>query len=316
MAAVSCSIAVAQQPAQQNMPPAQSAPWPGLGSGTSPDEVKASIELAPELHRGISAQQMLRDRRRLDKALAALVPQRKGVVDAYVVTIALDSEPVFAREAKEAGKVLSRRYNAAGRTMVLAGPDGKNDEAPRGSISALLVTLARISELMDPDEDVLVLYSTSHGMPQGLAYRYGDMGYGILSPARLKGVLEELKLQRRVLMLSACYSGVFIPVLASSDTAILTASAANRTSFGCEPDNDWTFFGDALINHALRKPQGLEQAAEEANRLVVDWESRKLLLASLPQISVGEGAKLWLRALDARVPKIATNPVGKPSLGE
>lgn len=259
---------------------------------------------------------MLRDRRRLDQALAALAPQRKGVVDAYVVSVALDSEPVFAREAKEAGSVLSQRYDAAGRTVVLAGPDGKKDEAPRGSIGALLVTLARISELMDPDEDVLVLYSTSHGTPQGLAYRYGDMGYGILSPKRLGETLEELNLRRRILMLSACYSGVFVPALASDDTAILTASAANRTSFGCAPDNDWTFFGDALINHALRKPQGLEQAAEEANRLVVDWESRKLLFASLPQTSVGKGAKQWLRTLDARAPKLATSPVGKPSMGK
>ena len=307
---------MAQGSQQQNLPPAQSAPWPGLASGVTPDDQNASLALAPELHRAIPAQEMLRDRRRLDAALAALAPQRKGVVDAYVVAIALDSEPVFAREAKEAGKVLSHRYNAAGRTVVLAGPDGKKDEAPRGSITSLLITLARIAEVMDPNEDVLVLYSTSHGMPQGLAYRYGDTGYGILSPKRLHDVLEELRLQRRMLILSACYSGVFVPVLADRETAILTASAANRTSFGCAPDNDWTFFGDALINHALRKPQPLAQAADEANRLIVDWESRKFLFASLPQVSVGEGAKLWLEALDARIPRVATGPEGKPSMGE
>ena len=39
---------------------------------------------------------------------------------------------------------------------------------------------------MDNREDVLVLYTTSHGMDLGLAYHYGDTGYGILSPARLK----------------------------------------------------------------------------------------------------------------------------------
>jgi len=32
-----------------------------------------------------------------------------------------------------------------------------------------------------------------------------------------------------VLILSACYSGVFVPVLASPDTAILTAAASTRT---------------------------------------------------------------------------------------
>ena len=49
----------------------------------------------------------------MTRALATLQPQRKGVVDAYVVTVGLDSDPVFGREAREAGKVLSRRYDAA-----------------------------------------------------------------------------------------------------------------------------------------------------------------------------------------------------------
>src|SRR5690606_3024205 len=109
-------------------------------------------------------------------------PQRRGTVDAYVVAIALDSDPVFAREAREAGRVLSRRYDAAGRTITLAGPDGRSGGLPKGSITSLTLALARIAELMDPNEDVLVLYSTSHGAPVGLAYHEGDTGYGILSP--------------------------------------------------------------------------------------------------------------------------------------
>ena len=86
---------------------------------------------------------------------------------------------------------------------------------------------------MDPDDDVLVLYTTSHGLKLGLAYHYGDTGYGVLSPARFKSVLEELGIKRRILLLSACYSGVFVDQMASADTAILTAAASNRTSFGC-----------------------------------------------------------------------------------
>ena len=37
-----------------------------------------------------------------------------GVVDAYVVVAALDADPVFNREAREAGRVLARRFDAAG----------------------------------------------------------------------------------------------------------------------------------------------------------------------------------------------------------
>ncbi|MEL6827929.1 MAG: hypothetical protein AAFN91_16900, partial [Pseudomonadota bacterium] len=63
-----------------------------------------------------AAKEMLEQRRRLDRALDGLAHQKSGQVEAYVVTIALDSDPVFAREAREASKVLERRYNARGRT--------------------------------------------------------------------------------------------------------------------------------------------------------------------------------------------------------
>lgn len=294
-----------------NDPTPHTLPAPGLVGGNSKTEREAALALGPELERGVSVRDMLAQRRKLDAVLANIPAQRPGVMDTYVVSIALDSDPVFAREAREAGKVLGRRYSAEDRTQVLAGPDGKGDELPRGSLTALYLVLARLSEVMDTDEDVLVLYTTSHGLPQGLYYHYGDTGYGILSPKRFKLVLDELGIERRLLILSACYSGVFIPELQSDNTAILTASAANRTSFGCAPDNDWTFFGDALINRALRKPLPLSQASNEANLSIADWESRRKLLSSLPQRSIGTAAQVWLTALEAQMPQDTTQPTGK-----
>ncbi len=297
-------------------PPEHVAPYPDLGSGKSRADRRKSYELGPELKRGIPARTLLEQRRRLDRALADLKPQRRGTVDAYVVTIALDSDPVFAREAREAGRVLQRRYDAAGRMLTLAGPDGSRDDLPHGSIETLIVTLAALSEVMDPAEDVLVLYTTSHGTELGLAYHYGDTGYGLLSPARFSEVLGELGIRRRILMLSACFSGVFVDPLASHDTAILTAAAANRSSFGCEADNDWTFYGDALINNALRSPKPLAQVADDAHSLVAKWEVERRLLASLPQVRIGAGVGEWLPALEARMPTVASAPVGRPAIGE
>jgi hypothetical protein len=307
--------AAPQAPAQRGpvQPPEHLSPYPDLGSGNTRKERRESYELGPEMQRGVPAKAMLEQRRRLDRALDNIKPQRRGTIDAYVVSIALDSDPVFAREAREAGRVLARRYDADGRTLVLAGPDGARDDLPQGSIAALTVSLARLAEIMDPDEDVLVLYTTSHGLDLGLAYHYGDTGYGVLSPARFKAVLEELGIKRRVLMLSACFSGVFIEPLASPDTAILTAAAANRSSFGCEAENDWTFYGDALINNALRQPVSLEAAAGEAVNLVARWEAERRLLASLPQVRIGASAKRWLAELEARMPAEATSPVGRPA---
>src|SRR4051812_13221728 len=154
------------------------------------------------------------DARRLSGALAALKAERAGVVDAYVVVVALDGDPVFSREAREAGRVLASRFDAAGRTIVLANDEGQNKADAPGSPYTLALALARVAELVDRSEDVLVLYSTSHGIPnQGLVYKDMARGAGIVSPARLAEMLEPLGLKNRLLMLQACFSGQFVPAL-------------------------------------------------------------------------------------------------------
>ena len=307
--------ALAQQPAEPIHPPPHYAPWPNLGTGQNEGQIQGSLMLGPELQRAQSPRAMLAERRKLDAALAALQPQRRGTVDAYVVAIALDSDPVFSREAREAGRVLTRRYGAEGRTITLAGPDGRSAALAKGSLTSLTLTLARIAELMDPAEDVLVLYSTSHGAPVGLAYHEGDSGYGILSPSRLGVVLGELGIRRRIVLLSACHAGVFVPFLGSPDTVIVTAASAERKSFGCQAENDWTFFGDALVNTALRKPQPLAAAASEARALIAGWEAGSGLEPSQPQAVFGASVDQWLTALEARVPRAATERVGAPAIG-
>lgn len=296
----------------QDRPPEHTTGWPEMIAGDSGVE---GLEGGPELQRGRTPQAMLADQRRLTAALAALQPERKGVVDAYVVSIALDSDPVFAREARESARVLARRYDAEGRTLVFAGADGRGGRPlPVGSISTLTLALARIAEVMDRNQDVLVLYLTSHGAPDaGLAYHDGDQGFGILSPARFAAILDGLGIRNRLLLLSACYSGAFVPRLMSDTTAILTAASASRSSFGCRAENDWTFFGDALVNHALRKPQPLADAAAEARQTIIGWERAGRLDPSMPQVTIGDGVAAWLAPLEARMPKAATAPVGAPA---
>ncbi len=290
--------------------------WPGLGTGEDQSEMQVSLELGPELDRDRSPVWMLADQRRLDRALAALQPQKKGVVDAYVVAIGLDSDPIFGREAREAGKVLSRRYNAVGHTIVLAGTDGSGpSDLPNGDPRALALTLARIAELMDKNEDVLILYTAGHGAQVGLAYHDGDEGFGIISPARMARMFDELGIKNRLLILSACYSGVFVPSMASDTTALFTAASADRTSFGCAADKDWTFFGDAMINHALRQPVPLAKAGDDARALIAKWEGMDPdIVPSQPQVSIGSGVGKWLAPLEARMPKTATPMVGRPAI--
>jgi hypothetical protein len=94
---------------------------------------------------------------------------------------------------------------------------------------------------------------------------------------------------------------------------IVTAAAADRTSFGCAAENDWTYFGDAFINRALRKPQPLTSAFAEAKSLVSSWEAQGGGQPSQPQLSVGANVSRWLDPLEKRMPKAATQPVGRPA---
>ena len=309
------ACAASALPAQTYRPPAHTVPPPPIFERASPQEVQTAADGGMQLEHHRPARWSLAEHRRLDAALSALAPQRKRVVDAYVVAVALDSDPVFGREAREAGKVLARRYDAVGRTIVLAGSDGSADtKLPRGSPDNIAAALARVAEVMDVKEDALILYATSHGAPIGMVYNDGDHGYGAVSPYRLWQMLSDLGLSNRMLLVSACYAGVFVPLLASDTSIIVTASSAERSSFGCVSDNDWTFFGDALINHALRKPQPLSVAVNEANNLIAKWEGDAKLLASQPQASFGSGAATWLAALEARSPKAVSAPVGRPAI--
>jgi len=297
---------VAQEP-----PPPHTGEPPLFGTA-SPQEAVALANGAVAIEHDRTAVHQLTQHRRLAAALSALGAQRPGKVDAYVVAVALDSDPVFAREAREAGRVLTRRYAATGRSVTLAGSDGRGGSAlAMGSPAAIATVLARIAELMDKREDVLVLYMTAHGAPLGIVYNDGDQGYGVISPTALWTMLSMLGIENRLVLVSACFSGTFVPLLASDTSAILTASSADRTSFGCRADNDWTFFGDAMINHALRKGQPLARAAAEAQATIAGWEKADALDPSQPQVSIGAGVARWLAALEPAPDGGA--PVGRPA---
>lgn len=256
--------------------------------------------------------QQLADHRRIQAAIRTLKPQRKNVVDAYVIVVGLDSDPVFNREAREAGRVLSRRFGADGRTIVLAADEGPSKASAPGSLNHLAIALAATAEVMDRNEDVLVLYSTSHGHPLGgLVYKDVARGIGALPPPKLAQVIDAPGFRNRLLILQACYSGQFVPSLAAEGTIVATAAAADRPSFGCSAGNDWTLYGHALINVAMREPQPLESQFRRASEIVAEAEQRAGLPPSNPQLSIGRATAGWLKAIEARAPKTATKPVGE-----
>src|SRR5687768_3211443 len=197
--ALALSCTASAQVAGYVAPRHTAGPSPLLVAG-SDFEIAIRADAGTQIERDRRPADELAEHRKLDRALAALARQRPGTVDAYVLAVALDSDPVFGREARAAAQVLQHRYGAAGRTLVLAGSDGSApSNLPRGSPATLAVALARLAELMDENEDALILYTTSHGAPFGLYYNDADNGYGAISPNRLRAMLDQLGLRNRLL---------------------------------------------------------------------------------------------------------------------
>jgi hypothetical protein len=152
--------------------------------------------------------------------------------------------------------------------------------ASRRNLGAAVHALAAV---MDRDEDVLVLFMTSHGGSGGMAMRLPGGGSAMLSAPELKATLDGEGIRNRVVIVSACYGGVFVEPLATDNTIVLTAADARSTSFGCAPGRDWTYFGDALFRQSLRPGINFKHAFERARILIRGWEMMDRVPPSNPQ---------------------------------
>lgn len=235
----------------------------------------------------------------LASALDRLAPQRPGVRDTYVLAAGLWSDPVFASEATKAADILRKRYKADGRVVVLANAQADVQlQIPAATPAAISAALGRIAARMDPQEDVLLLFLTSHGDKTGVAVFEKDRMRANLSPPALRAMLDDTGVQNRIVIISACHGGVFVPALRGPKTIVAAAAATEKTSFGCQPENEWTYFGDALFNQSMSRGRGLLQAFAEAKAYVSMWETRDRLTPSEPQLSVGEDAQAFLAQIE------------------
>ena len=131
------------------------------------------------------------------------------------------------------------------------------------TIEALSRSLQAAANGLDSKKDVLFLILTSHGSPDGLAIKAGRLTE-TLTPSRLGDMLAKTGVRHKVVVISACYSGIFVPRLATPDMLVITAADANHPSFGCQDKAKWTYFGDAFFNVALRKAANLKDAFLDA----------------------------------------------------
>ncbi len=253
-----------------------------------------SAEIVP------SPAELAAEERLFANAIAGLAPQRPGQRDVYVLAAGLWDDHVFLNEAQQSAKVLANRFGAQERTLVLAqGAQARETGLPAATPAQFNRALAALGDVMDRAEDVLVLFITSHGaQAQGAIFQETGRLQAVLSPNALAASLRETGPEHRIVIVSACFAGQYSAALANPKTIVLTASAPDRSSFGCEPERDWTWFGDAFFNVALRGKLPLLDAFEQAKATVQGWEIRESQRASKPGVFVGEEMKALLPQIE------------------
>ena len=243
--------------------------------------------------------------RLLGAALDAIQPQRPGVIDVYAITFApYGSEDVFMRESALVADVMTRRFDAAGRTLQLVNNKATVDRLPWATPLNLQRAIARIGERMDKDEDVLFIHLTSHGGADGqLAASLRPMTVDSVTPQALKQWLDAAGIRHRVISISACFSGSWIEPLAGDDTLVMTAADADHTSYGCGSGSELTFFGRAMYDEELRHTRSFERAHAAARKVIAqrEKEAGKADGYSNPQIRIGGGIRTTLARLETQL---------------
>jgi hypothetical protein len=222
------------------------------------------------------------------EALKGVEPSPKNRPQFFFVGVAPSSvQSVFQREVLGAKDVFDDRFNTKGHSIALINSVDTMNSRPLASATNLAAVLSGIGKKMDRKKDVLLLFVTSHGSKGSISVYMPGVQLNQITDEVLAGILADSGIKNKVIIISACHSGSFIPKLKDPNTLLMTAASAERTSFGCSNERDWTYFGDALFNHAFKSTHSMSKAFSDAAKLIAKWETDQKLTPSEPQISMG-----------------------------
>ncbi len=240
---------------------------------------------------------------RIAAAVARVKPAQPGKPGVFFVGFAGDGgQQVFRREALFASEVFGARYGSLDRSVLLINDDDDRESYPLASMSGLAQTLKVLASRMNTQADVLVLFLTSHGSQDGLDVQNGSLPLNTLTAADLREALDTSGIRWRLIVVSACYAGVFMDELKSETTAIVTAADAAHSSFGCEDERELTWFGEAFLKDALPTSASLAEAFHKAAGLIAHREDGEHQIHSNPQLYVGPLMQQKLAELPMQAP--------------
>lgn len=219
-------------------------------------------------------------------------------------------QDVFRSEVERIKEQFDTRFGTLGRSMMLVNNPATRTEIPIASKHSIEMALRRMGQQMNRESDVLFLYMTSHGLPNQFEMENAPLDLTQVDPKWLREALDASGIRWRVIVISSCFSGSFVPALQNDNTLIITASAADRQSFGCTNEADYTYFGRAFFDQAMREQNSIETAFNQAQKTVSQWETAQGFEPSEPQWSMGKNMELMLPQLEQRLfpPKVVATP--------
>jgi hypothetical protein len=254
----------------------------------SDDDLQA--ESAAESDPGVAESILFQQSARIDASVANLVrPASEAPVGFFVGFAGYGDQKVFGEEIQFAAERFASRYGTSQRTLLLINDRRSLQKYPLASGTALTYALKGVASKMHLDRDILFLALSSHGSEDPLlSVTNGSLPLRDLSGEMLAEALRESGIKWRVIVISACHAGAFIEPLKDENTIVITAAAADRSSFGCADDRDLTYFGEAFYRDALPGASSLRHAFEQAKVLIAEREQEEGVEPSLPQAYFGE----------------------------
>lgn len=245
----------------------------------------------------------------LSKAQADISQSSSDQTDVFFLGVAGDgSQSVFKREIEFIQPLIESRYSSQGKSIVLVNHHDTAEQYPMATGLSIASSISVISEKMDKDDDILFMYLTSHGSNEHELYlNHDSIKLPPISATYLAQLLKESEIKWKVIIISACYAGGFIPALDDGQTLIITAADAQSRSFGCSEEADMTYFGRAFFSEAMTNNPDLPltETFELASGLVVSWEEEEEKISSNPMIHAPKAILDKLAELN-RKPKAIT----------
>lgn len=201
-------------------------------------------------------------------------------------------EPIEAFD--NARRDLSLAFRAAGfpegdMVSVSLGPDV---DAPTSTD-----VLALFQSAATRAQDGCLFYVTSHGSPEGVVFG----PEATLAPEHLISLMRRLCGARpTVVVVSACFSGVFVDGLRAPNRMVMTAARRDRSSFGCGTDAVYPYFDECVLKSLPDSADFIALSRATTTCVAAREVEEGLSPPSEPQTFVGPEMQLLLPTLRFR----------------